>query len=84
MMSLKWRAKVIDFPSKSHPPRIPTKKMLKEGIKNWDKVKHLPLEVNILQAWIAMHDYWYRTEQFNQRQQEIDEQTRREALFIVR
>lgn len=75
---------MFDFPNKSHPPRIATKDMLKEGIKNWEKVKHLPLETNLLQAWIAMHDYWYRTEQFKQRQQEIDEQTRKEALFLVR
>lgn len=75
---------MVDLPFKSHPPRIPTKAMIKHGMKHWDKVKNLPTEVNLLQAYIAMHDYWYRVEQFRVREQELAELDGRRPLHVVR
>ncbi len=68
----------------SHPPRVPTKAMIKHGLSHWNKIDGLPNGVNLLQSWIAMHDYWYRVEQFKVRQQEIAEHDRRNLLHLVR
>jgi hypothetical protein len=83
-MNLKRRARVVDFPNKSHPPRVPTKDMIKHGMEHWDKVKGVSTPVNLLQAWIAMHDYWYRVEQFRVKEQELAELDGRRPLHVVR
>lgn len=68
----------------AYPPRVPTRDMLKHGMKHWDKVKELPTHVNMLQAWIAMHDYWTRVEQFRVREQDMAELDGRRPPYIVR
>lgn len=68
----------------SHPPRVPTRDMIKHGLKHWDKVKELPTSVNLLQAYIAMHDYWYKVEQFKVHEQDMAELDGRRPPYLVR
>lgn len=74
----------MDESRNSHPPRVPTRDMIKHGMKHWDKIKGLSNDVNMLQAWIAMHDYWYRVEQFKVKEQELAELDGRRPPYVVR
>lgn len=54
------------------PPRIPTFDMLKAGRKAWEKAPHLSISANILQSYLAMHDYWIQVDMHKENPREID------------